>query len=235
MSDEDTKPALAALRNRRQEVIDRLTDDFARDLIEVDEFEMRVDQAHRAPSIEALEKVVADLGPLEAAATPLSAERAMEIHPSRTPSTALATNRAERRWAVAVMGGVERKGSWRVPHTLRVVCVMGGAEIDFREVDLPPGVTDVKIMCMMGGAEIIVPPDLAVECDGIAIMGGFEQLDRAPPRTDPDTPLLRVSGFAFMGGFTISTRLPGESARQASKRQRRERREMERRQLASGK
>jgi Cell wall-active antibiotics response 4TMS YvqF len=235
MSDEDRKPALVALRQRRQEVIDRLTDDFARDLIEVDEFEMRVDQAHRAPSIEALEKVVADLAPLEATAQPISPERAMELHPSRTPATALATNRAERRWAVAVMGGVERKGSWRVPHTLRVVCVMGGAEIDFREVDLPPGVTQVKIVCMMGGAEIIVPPDLAVECDGIAIMGGFEQLDRAPAKTDPEAPLLRVSGIAFMGGFTISTRLPGESARQASKRQRRERREMERRQLASGK
>jgi hypothetical protein len=39
-----------------------------------------------------------------------------------------------------------------------------------------------------------------------------------------------------MGGFTISTRLPGESARQARKRERRERRELEeRRQLASGK
>jgi hypothetical protein len=235
MSEDHGKPALVALRQRRQEVIDRLTEDFARDVIEVDEFEMRVDQAHRATSIEGLQKVVADLEPLEASAPPISPEQAMELHPSRTPAAALALNRAERRWAVAVLGGVERKGSWRVPQTLRVVCVMGGAEIDFREVSLPPGVTHLKVMCVMGGAEIIVPPDLAVECDGVAIMGGFEQLDRAPSKADPDAPLLRVSGLAFMGGFTISTRLPGESARQASKRQKRERREMERRQLASGK
>ena len=235
MSEDHRKPGLVALRQRRQEVIDRLTDDFARDLIDVDEFEMRVDQAHRAVSIEALEQVVADLEPLEASAAPVSPEQAMELHPTRTPASALALNRAESRWAVAVLGGVERKGSWRVPQKLKVVCLMGGAEIDFREVSLPPGVTTIRIICMMGGAEIIVPPDLAVECDGIAIMGGFEQLDRAPPKADPDAPLLRVSGFALMGGFTISTRLPGESARQASKRQKRERREMERRQLASGK
>jgi hypothetical protein len=235
MSDEDRKPSLVALRQRRQEVIDRLTDDFARDVIEVDEFEMRVDQAHRAASIEALAKVVEDLEPRESAAPPLSPERSLELHPSRAPASALATNRADSRWAVAVMGGVERKGSWRVPQKLKVLCVMGGAEIDFREVELPPGVTHIKVVCMLGGAEIIVPPDLAVECDGLAIMGGFEQLDRAPPKADPDAPLLRVSGFAFMGGFTISTRLPGESARQAHKRQRRERREMERRQLADGK
>jgi len=223
------------MRDRRQAVIDRLTEDFARDLIEVDEFEERVDQAHRADSIEALDKVVSDLAPVEASAPPMSPERALEIHPHRAPASALATNRSQSRWAVAVMGGVERKGSWRVPHKLKVICLMGGAEIDFREVNLPPGVTHVRVVCLMGGAEIIVPPDLAVECDGVAIMGGFEQMDRAPTSTDPDAPLLRVSGFAFMGGFTISTRLPGESARQANKRKRRERRELERRQLASGK
>jgi hypothetical protein len=235
MSEEPRKGALVALRERRQQVIDRLTDDFARDVIEVDEFEMRVDQAHRAASIEALDKVVVDLEPREASAPPLSAEESLQLHPTRTPASALATNRSGKRWAVAVMGGVERKGGWRVPEVLRVVCVMGGAEIDFREVELPPGVTEVKVVCMLGGAEIIVPPDLAVECDGVAIMGGFQQVDRAPSRSDPDAPLLRVTGFAFMGGFAISTRLPGESARAAQKRLRRERRETERRQLASGK
>ncbi|HTE50100.1 MAG TPA: LiaF domain-containing protein [Kofleriaceae bacterium] len=238
MSEDERKPALVGLRQRRQEVIDRLTDDFARDLIEVEEFEERVDLAHQASTMEALEKVVADLAPLEKDAAPLDAGRALELHPRRGSAALTATNRAQSRWAVAVMGGVERKGGWRVPERLKVVCMMGGAEIDFREVALPPGVTHVKVFCVMGGAEIIVPPDLAVECDGVAIMGGFEQLERAPVSADPDAPLLRVSGFAFMGGFTISTRLPGESARQASKRQRRERRELEqreRRELASGK
>jgi hypothetical protein len=213
MAADARKPALVTLPERRQQVIDRLTDDFARDILEVDDFEERVDQAHRASSIEALEKVVSDLTPLEASAPPLPPERAMELHAERVPAAALATNRAESRWLVAVMSGIERKGGWRVPQTMRV-------------------------FCMMGGADIIVPPDLAVECDGIAIMGGFDQLDRAPAHVDPNSPLLRVTGVALMGGFTISTRLPGESARQAKKRKRRERRELERqqrRQLASGK
>jgi predicted membrane protein len=63
---------------------------------------------------------------------------------------------------------------------------MGGAELDFREVDLPPGETEVFIICMMGGAEIIVPPDLAVDASGIAIMGGFEHA--APQRLRADAP-----------------------------------------------
>jgi len=235
MPEASQKPALVALRRRRQEVIDRLTEDFARDLLDVDEFESRVDRAHQATSMEALEPLVSDLEPLEKDAPPISDSQAMELHRPRAPVPA---DRPRTRWAVAVMGGVERKGSWRVPNRLKVVCVMGGAEIDFRDVALPPGETEVSITCIMGGAEVIVPPDLPVECDGFAILGGFEHVDRAPPQHDPDAPLLRIKGVALMGGFTIATRLPGESARQARRRERRERRALEerqRRQLASGK
>ena len=58
-----------------------------------------------------------------------------------------------------------------------------------------------------------------------------------PPRIDPDMPILRIHRMSFMGGFSIATRLPGETARMARKRERRERRALEdreRRQLASG-
>ena len=236
MPDDPTSPApLVALRRRRQQVIDRLTEDFARDLLDVDEFDERVTRAHQATSLASLDELVADLVPLEQGAPPVTESQAMRIHPHRE---IVPYDRPERRWAVAVMGGVERKGTWRVPQKLKVVCVMGGAELDFRDVSLPPGETEVSITCVMGGAEIIVPPDLAVECDGVAILGGFEHTDRAPPRPDPDLPLLRIKGVAFMGGFSISTRLPGESARQARRREKRERRALEserqRRQLAGG-
>ncbi len=237
MAEDPTRPApLVALRRRRQQVIDRLTEDFARDLLDVDEFDERVTRAHQATTLAALDEIVTDLAPLEKEAPAITDSQAMRIHPQRE---IVPYERPERRWAVAVMGGVERKGAWRVPQRLKVVCVMGGAELDFRDVTLPPGETEVSVTCVMGGAEIIVPPDLAVECDGIAILGGFEHSDRAPPRPDPDLPILRIKGVAFMGGFSISTRLPGESARQARKREKRERRALEserqRRQLAGGK
>ena len=80
----------------------------------------------------------------------------------------------------------------------------------------------------MGGVEIIVPPHLPVEAEGVAIMGGFDHVDRAPAEPDPGAPLLRVTGLAFMGGVHIEMRLPGESGRDARKRRRRERRAIER-------
>jgi hypothetical protein len=74
----------------------------------------------------------------------------------------------------------------------------------------------------MGGTEIIVPPGLAVETHGTAIMGGFQEINRAPAQPDPDAPLLRVHGFVMMGGVDIRMQLPGESDRDAGRRQRRE-------------
>ena len=56
---------------------------------------------------------------------------------------------------------------------------------------------------MFGGVQIIVPPGLAVEVHGTAIMGGFQNVNRAPAHPDPDAPLLRVHGLAFMGGVDV--------------------------------
>jgi hypothetical protein len=131
------------------------------------------------------------------------------------------------------MSGVERRGQWRVPEKIRVLAVMGGADLDFRDVVLPPGRTQIKILALMGGVQIIVPPNLAVESNGVGIMGGFASVDRAPAVPDPDEPVLEITGVAIMGGFEIATRLPGESERDARKRQKRELKEKRRKQLSS--
>jgi hypothetical protein len=80
----------------------------------------------------------------------------------------------------------------------------------------------------MGGINIVVPPGLAVQMHGSAIMGGFADINRAPANPDPDTPLLRVRGLTMMGGVNVDMRLPGESERGARKRQRRELRDEQR-------
>jgi hypothetical protein len=87
------------------------------------------------------------------------------------------------------------------------------------------------VTALMGGLEIIVPPWLAVECDATAIMGGFEEMDRGHGEPDPGRALLRITGFAMMGGVSIETRQPGESSRQARKRVKRERKLLEQAQV----
>jgi hypothetical protein len=74
---------------------------------------------------------------------------------------------------------------------------------------------------------LIVPPDLPVETNGIAIMGGFAHASEEPhDSTDPNAPRLRINGLALMGGVDIQVRLPGESAGAARRRKRQQRRQL---------
>jgi hypothetical protein len=87
---------------------------------------------------------------------------------------------------------------------------------------LPAGPVEIDLRALMASVEIIVPPGLAVETEGTAIMGSFEHVDRAPRNPDPEAPILRVRGRVVMGSVEIRMRLPGESERAARRRLREE-------------
>jgi hypothetical protein len=206
--------ALVALRDRREAVIQILTDSFANDLLDVEAFDERLARAHQATSVAALDALVADVEPL-----PANARRTALVKLDR--ADALARERPERRTALAIFGSVERSGGWLVPKQLRLVATFGSAVIDVREASFGAGVTELRAYATFGSIEIIVPPNLAVECEGTGIFGSFEH--SATHVADPDRPILRIVGAAVFGSVEIETRLPGESARDARRRRRRER------------
>ena len=157
-----------------------------------------------------------DLGPQQVKniAEPIRAYRVL-LDPEATgtreaPQVAIATRVHEAKRVLTICSGTQRQGTWRVPQKLRVVTVMGGTDLDFREAEFSPGVTEVKVTVVMGGIAIIVPPHLQVECDGGGILGLFEGMERSAGKRDPGAPLLRITGVAVMGALEISTRLPGE-------------------------
>jgi len=183
--DPAARAALQRAREVRDRTIARLSDGFAHDLLDVEE----------------IAALAADLPGASEVPVPASAPQAALIP---------AAEAEPRRTVVAIMGGVDRRGAWTMPRALRVVTMMGGARLDLREARFPPGPVDIEVFAFMGGTEIIVPPGLAVQTHGTAIMGGFQEVNRAPAHPDPDAPLLRVHGMAMMGGVDIKMRLPGE-------------------------
>lgn len=199
------------LKEQRERAIERLCEAFAQDRLELAELETRIDLAHRAVTPADLDALLLDLPA-----------------PAPEPAPAIGTGGRvrevirENRTLIAFMGGVERRGNWSPGRKNVVIAFMGGADLDFRDVDLPPGETEVFVFAMMGGVDIVVPPELVVDASGIAIMGGFGH-SSAPRNPSPASSVLRINGFCLMGGVDISVRRRGETPKDARLREREER------------
>jgi hypothetical protein len=212
---------LERARTARDRAIAALSDAFAHDVLDVEEFERRVTVAHTSEASAEILALIADL--------PASTDAIARVPVALAPAEPTTIGEAATTQTVyAIMGGVDRRGAWTVPRRWRVIAMMGGAQLDLREARFPAGVIDLEVKAVFGGVQIIVPPGLAVEVHGTAIMGGFQNVNRAPAHPDPDAPLLRVHGIAIMGGVDIHMRLPGENDRAARRRQRLEDRDARR-------
>ncbi len=196
---------------------------FANDVMDMTEFERRLDVANGSGTIEELNALLADLPTTGGALV-----RSSKVTPARGgPPTVVSSDQVpERSLMLAMCGGTARKGRWVPARKNRAIGVLGGVMLDFRDAMLGPGVTEVDVFALLGGVEIIVPPEMAVQVDGMAILGGFENESDAPLGRSPEQPLLRIKGLAVLGGVEVAVRLPGESKRDTKKRRRLERRAM---------
>jgi hypothetical protein len=206
----------SALRTERERTIERLCDAFAEDLFDEDELERRMDEAHRAPSLDALAVLTADLPAARVVGSP-SVSIAIATVARQVPAV-----RRPRQNVVAIFGATGRTGSWTPAGVVRATSLFGNVRLDFREALLPAGKTHVRAISLFGSIEIVVPPGLAVEVEGVGIFGQFDHMDRTPAFEDADAPRLRVTGAAMFGQVEVNTKLPGEDDWQAWKRRRRE-------------
>lgn len=204
MPDPTTTPV--ALRAQRERTIQTLCDEFAADHIEVEEFERRLDVAHRALTIAELDGLTADLPARAPAPTSVPAPLA---HPAPAPAT---VSRSANQLFVGLMGGAMRRGRWTPAADSTAIAIMGGVNLDFREAVLPAGETVVHAFAFWGGVDIIVPPGLDVAVNGIGIMGGFDHRGDTGTPASPHAARLRVDGLAIMGGVSVRVLEPGAPA-----------------------
>ncbi len=219
----------------RQKAVDALCEAFAEDRIAVDEFERRVELAHRAETLEELRDLLSGIpgaGPparVEGAGASVAAAESggadlLPAHPLTHHALQPAEAVRPTSFIGGIMGGGARRGAWYPARVNYAMGFMGGFTLDLREAPLPPGVTEIKIFCMWGGGEIIVPPDVRVEVSAMGILGGFDYDHSLPGPLDPDAPVVHVTGLCFMGGAEISVRYPGESPGDAKRRRKIEKR-----------
>jgi hypothetical protein len=180
-SDADRDTAAAVINNALAE--GRLT---------AEEHSQRLDAIYAA-------KTHADLVPL---LDDLPGQRAALTQSAATTSDLARPRRGSR--IVAIFSGATRKGNWHAEPVMNALTVFGGIELDFRDAILPGQEVVLHATAVMGGIEIIVPPEMRVVDNGIAILGGRDIAGNVAESAGPGVPVLRIEGVCVMGGVEVS-------------------------------
>jgi hypothetical protein len=182
MSDDATHPSLESARDA---AIARLAERSTAGILTLDEYTERAVAVEQAVAAEEIDAVLHSV-PENASAAP-AARRA--------------------RWIVAVFGGTEERGRWRLGKRLRIVAVFGGATLDLGAAETEARESVITVVAILGGAEIVAPPGVAIQLSGLSLFGGkVDKRSGGPPL--PGSPLIRLRSFALFGGVTVKDRPP---------------------------
>jgi hypothetical protein len=196
-SDADRERAADTLR--RAAGVGRLT---------VDELDERLAAAYGARTRAELERLVVDV--VVADDEPDAPDHRMPVRPGEGGS----------RWLVAIMGGCDRRGRWRLSERVTSLNIMGGSDLDLNDAELAAQHVELTVFSLMGGADVRVPDGLNVEVSDFAFMGG-NGVDIGDPRPDPGGPVLKLRLISIMGGTDVKR---GRRKTRAEKRAERQRR-----------
>lgn len=185
-------PELRASDADRERVADRLRRAAGDGQLTIDELDERLHAAYAARTRGELEPLTADLQSAGTAAVQSSRPGGFSVRPG--PGGA--------RWLIAIMGGCDRKGRWRLSERCTALNIMGGSDLDLNQVELAGEHVQLDVYSIMGGSEIHVPKDLAVEVSEFALMGG-NSVDIGHEPTAADGPVLHLRIFSLMGGTDV--------------------------------
>lgn len=190
----------------RQDTIDRLTEAFAADLIDMDEYERRAEAANAAKRTDDLRALSADL-PVPRRAGP-AAKRGPSTEPAFSPRRALDPSivGAAPITTGCVMGDRRLVGDWLSSDRVSAFTVMGSTRLDLREAVLPPGPIRIEAFTLMGEIQVIVPRDLPVKLNAFAFMGESNAGKEVNQQIRGAETWVEVSGFAMMGSLTVKAR-----------------------------
>jgi hypothetical protein len=188
MSDE--LPALRASDADRERAADTLRRAAGAGRLTMDELDERLNAAYASRTRAELERLVVDV--------------VVEDEPPDGPAHRMPVRRGEggARWLVAIMGGCERRGRWRLSERATNLNIMGGSDIDLNDAELAAEHVELTVFCLMGGSDIRVPEGLNVELSDFAFMGG-NTVHIGDARPDPGGPVLHLRLISIMGGSDV--------------------------------
>ena len=180
----------------REAVVARLRHAAGEGRLTVEELAERIDAAYAAKTHAELEPLTADLpAPAPAPGGSAPPTGAPPAPPARRGSSLI----------LGGLGGGARTGRWRVPESVTIVNVLGGADLDLREAVLEAPEVEITVWSVLGGSTITVPEGVHVELGGFAMLGANQMRVGGPP-PGPGAPVVRVKAWSLLGGTDVRTK-----------------------------
>jgi hypothetical protein len=180
----------------RHQVAEVLREAAGEGRIDLEELDQRLEATYSARTYADLVPITLDL--------PVAPTTNLPARPAAASASPVVPGPAEERH-LAIMSGFDRTGVWVVPQHLTVFAFMGGAELDLRQAQFAGKEVVITINAIMGGADITVNPHTHVIMEGTGIMGGYSgPSGKTPAELDENSPIVRIRGFAIMGGVSVS-------------------------------
>ncbi|MFI6833160.1 DUF1707 domain-containing protein [Kribbella sp. NPDC050241] len=189
---------LRASDTDRDQVVDVLRDALMSGRLSQDEHAERLEQTLQAKTLGELEPITSDLvipggtTPLPTPmAQPATSNSPVPIEEPANPQDSFDT-------MLAIFGGGERTGRWRVKRRTNAVAVFGGHDLDMTDAVFEGREVTIWAFAVFGGIDITVPEGVTVRNEGVGIFGGFGARGSDDPH--PDAPVVVVKGLALFGG-----------------------------------
>ncbi len=187
------------LDRARREAVTRLCQAQVDGLLSPHAFEERYALVLEAPSVAAVEAIMADL----------DHDAPGFLAPAEPEDLAAGSDLAPVSIRIpAVLGSTTRAGPWNVPDEIKVLVVLGKLVLDFRDASFVGDTVEIDASVTLGGLEVIVPPGTQVEIECREVLSSSSHKRHRRSAAPPNGLLVVVQGQLFMSELEIKEKPP---------------------------
>jgi hypothetical protein len=187
----------------REKVANVLSTAYAEGRLTREEHDERMDQLLAARTFDQLIPITRDLVVIDGPVPGQQQAPAREF----TIDTSSASEESDT--MIAIFGGVNRNGNWRIRKRTHAVAVFGGMDLDLRNAIFESPTVEISGFWCFGGLNIKAPAGIQVRDQTAGIFGGTDVRDLG--ELIPGAPTLVIKGVTLFGG--VSVRGPKPSKR----------------------
>jgi hypothetical protein len=174
-----------------------LSDSYARGALELEEFERRVEAAHRAGSVGELAALIEDLP------EPVHSEAEGA---GGSPAAREVTLSGEDQPVYAILANRRLRGEWLESRQVDSYSLMSNTEYDFRETALPREPVELRVFALMSSILVTVPEGVPVRVDVMPVLADCREGRGVRRSLVQGQPGIRITGTIVMSNLTVRVR-----------------------------